>query len=134
MNTTARSALAGRIDVIESSYEFMLAYAAQGRTGAEQDAATGIRKFLSDLYEALDGLAADADASLVAAELADSGKDFLQVLRDDAGKSQAIIRLVLARSRVSSQVIDNLNASIHLRALLTDIFVLDEVLSPKHKP
>jgi hypothetical protein len=29
---------------------------------------------------------------------------------------------------ISSQVVDNLNASIHLRALLTDLFLIDEVL------
>lgn len=29
---------------------------------------------------------------------------------------------------MTSQLIDNLNASIHLRALLTDIFLLDETL------
>ena len=38
--------------------------------------------------------------------------------------------LVLARADISSQLIDNLNASIHLRALLTDLFVVDEVLKP----
>ena len=29
---------------------------------------------------------------------------------------------------ISSQMVDNLNASIHLRALLTDVFLVDEVL------
>ena len=36
--------------------------------------------------------------------------------------------IVLAQPSISSQVIDNLNASIHLRALLTDLFLVDEVL------
>ena len=40
----------------------------------------------------------------------------------------AAIRLVLAQSSIGSQLIDNLNASIHLRALLTDLFLLDEAL------
>jgi hypothetical protein len=40
------------------------------------------------------------------------------------------LRLVLARADISSQLIDNLNASIHLRALLTDLFVVDEALKP----
>jgi hypothetical protein len=35
---------------------------------------------------------------------------------------------VLARRSIGSQMIDNLNASIHLRALLTDLFLLDEAL------
>ena len=38
------------------------------------------------------------------------------------------IALVIAQPSISSQVIDNLNASIHLRALLTDLFLVDEVL------
>ena len=42
--------------------------------------------------------------------------------------SQAAVRLVLAQPGISSQLVDNLNASIHLRALLTDIFLVDEVL------
>ncbi len=40
------------------------------------------------------------------------------------------MRLVLAQSTISSQLIDNLNASIHLRALLTDLFLVDEILKP----
>jgi hypothetical protein len=41
------------------------------------------------------------------------------------------VRLVLARPDISSQLVDNLNASIHLRALLTDLFVVDEALKPQ---
>ncbi len=40
----------------------------------------------------------------------------------------AAMELVLAQPAISSQLIDNLNASIHLRALLTDIFLLGEVI------
>jgi hypothetical protein len=29
---------------------------------------------------------------------------------------------------MSSQLVDNLNASIHIRALLTDVFLIDEAL------
>ena len=32
------------------------------------------------------------------------------------------------RPGISSQMIDNVNASIHVRALLTDVFVIDEIL------
>ena len=38
------------------------------------------------------------------------------------------MELVLAQPAISSQLIDNLNASMHLRALLTDVFLLGEVL------
>ena len=37
------------------------------------------------------------------------------------------MRLVSAQKWVSSQLIDNLNASIHFRALLTDLFLIDEI-------
>jgi hypothetical protein len=37
---------------------------------------------------------------------------------------------VLAQPAIGSQLIDNLNASIHVRALLTDLFLIDEALKP----
>jgi hypothetical protein len=52
----------------------------------------------------------------------------LAVLDRDAQDSLAAIELVLAQPVISSQLIDNLNASIHLRALLTDLFLIDEIL------
>jgi hypothetical protein len=42
--------------------------------------------------------------------------------------------MVLAQPTISSQLIDNLNASIHLRALLTDLFLLGEILRKQSKP
>jgi hypothetical protein len=53
---------------------------------------------------------------------------FLSVLERDARDAQAAVQLVLAQPGISSQLVDNLNASIHLRALLTDLFLIDEVL------
>jgi hypothetical protein len=38
---------------------------------------------------------------------------------------------VLAQPSISSQLIDNLNASIHVRALLTDLFLIDEILKTR---
>jgi sirohydrochlorin ferrochelatase len=52
---------------------------------------------------------------------------FLSVLKRDAGDALAAMELVLAQPAISSQLIDNLNASIHLRALLTDLFLIDEI-------
>jgi len=49
------------------------------------------------------------------------------VLRRDAADALAAVELVAAQSAISSQLIDNLNASIHLRALLTDLFLIDEI-------
>ena len=53
---------------------------------------------------------------------------FLAVLYRDGRDSLAAMELVLAQPALSSQLIDNLNASIHLRALLTDLFLIDEIL------
>ena len=48
----------------------------------------------------------------------EAAQKFLDVVRQDAAKASAAIRLVLAKPAITSQAIDNLNASIHLRALL----------------
>ena len=53
---------------------------------------------------------------------------FMAVIDRDARASRAAVGIVLAQSGISSQLIDNLNASIHLRALLTDLFLVDEAL------
>ena len=53
---------------------------------------------------------------------------FLTVLDRDAQDSLAAMELVLAQPTISSQLIDNLNASMHLRALLTDVFLVGEIL------
>jgi len=54
---------------------------------------------------------------------------FFAVLDRDAGDSLAAMELVLAQPAISSQLIDNLNASIHLRAMLTDLFLIGEILN-----
>ena len=51
-----------------------------------------------------------------------------EYLERDARDASTAIRLVLAQPAIGSQLIDNLNASIHLRALLTDLFLIDEAL------
>jgi len=51
-----------------------------------------------------------------------------QVLQRDASNTLAALRLVMAQPSISSQLIDNLNASIHFRAVLTDLFLVDEAL------
>jgi hypothetical protein len=58
---------------------------------------------------------------------------FMAVIDRDARDAQAAVRLVLAQPDISSQIVDNLNASIHLRALLTDLFLIDEVLKTYRK-
>jgi alkylation response protein AidB-like acyl-CoA dehydrogenase len=122
-----------RIEAIETGYEFMLAYAAQGRqTDKGGGSGSKLREHLRDMATALDGLgaAATAAAAAVDGDLPKVGQAFFSAVDHDAGIALAALRLVLARADISSQMIDNLNASIHLRALLTDLFVVDEALRP----
>ena len=56
------------------------------------------------------------------------------MLDRDARDSLAAIELVLAQPAISSQLVDNLNASIHLRALLTDLFLVSEILKLQGVP
>jgi len=122
--------LRSRIDAIEEAYEFMLAYAAQGVSGDAGSQSGGqIREFLTRGAGALTGIA-DLYFSLIEKEGLDPARfrAFGGVLDRDARDSLAAIDLVLAQPAISSQVVDNLNASIHLRALLTDLFLIDEIL------
>ena len=134
MSKTIESKLKQRIEAIEETYEFMLAYAAQGHSGDEK-AGSGaqIRDFLNRSYNALEGLA-NLFISLVDGmklEPTERYRSFIEVLERDACSAQAAIQLVLAQTSISSQLIDNLNAWIHLRALLTNLFLIDEILK-KH--
>ena len=132
---SAADELKARVDTVEESYEFFLAYAAQGVSGEQATKSTGqIREFLKRCEAAVPELA-DLFVKLVDEdEQSVSGRAqhlaFIEVLRRDAADALAAIRLVLAQSSISSQMVDNLNAMIHLRALLTDVFLIDEMLRP----
>ncbi|SRR5581483_172372 len=119
MGTDLAADLSRHCDLIEECYEFMLAYAGQGLPGPGGDGQ--IRDFLTRAAAALEAL----EAAIPAVEpyLA-----FREVTARDARDSLAAVKLVLAQPAISSQLIDNLNASIHLRALLTDLFLIDEIL------
>jgi hypothetical protein len=39
------------------------------------------------------------------------------------------LKLALSQRAIGSQLVDNLNASIHLRALPTDLFLIDEAIA-----
>src|SRR5579862_3209620 len=123
--------LEDRCNAIEECYEFMLAYAAQGLPGDAGSQSGGqLRELLRRAIAALSGLAA-AYAEAVrqdGLEPAHHYETFLKVLERDADDSLAALELVMAQPALSSQLIDNLNASIHLRALLTDLFLIDEIV------
>jgi len=124
-----------RCNTIEECYEFMLAYAAQGLPSDEGSRAGGqVREFLNRAVQAVDGLAESFAASVEEDRLEPAAKyrAFLAVLDRDARDSLAALDLVLAQPVISSQLIDNLNASIHLRALLTDMFLIAEIIGKQH--
>lgn len=127
----AREELSRRADAIEGGYEMMLAYAAQGLASDQGAANSGqLRDHLKRFEQALTGLAQtyrDCAAALGVGP-ADALDGFLKTLEWDAATTQAALRLVLGQPGISSQMIDNLNASIHVRALLTDVFVVDEII------
>jgi hypothetical protein len=129
-----RNELKDRCARIEESYEFMLAYAAQGlRTEPGSGAGSQIRTTLGACDQALSGLA-DLFTRIARADNLQppaAYDHFIAVLERDANDAQAAIRLVMSQPSISSQMIDNLNASIHLRALLTDLFLIDEIVRPE---
>jgi hypothetical protein len=120
--------LEDRIDAVEECYEFMLAYAAQGLEGNEPNAGN-IGQLRHLLIRSIDAMTGIADAVRKEdLQPAERHEPFLKVLDRDANDSVAAVEMVLAQPAISSQLIDNLNASIHLRALLTDLFLLDEIV------
>jgi hypothetical protein len=122
MTSAPPKTLADAIDAVEGAYEFMLAYAAQGRIGEEPG---------DDIRDRLGR--AEAGLALIASMAPPNGTGddeaaFVEMVRQDAARARTAMRFVMAQRAIGSQMIDNLNASIHLRTLLTDLFLLDEAL------
>ena len=129
-----KNELKDRCARIEEAYEFMLAYAAQGLpTEPGSGSGSQIRAMLTVCSNSLSGLA-DLFTRIVQADRLEPSEvydRFIAVLARDVSDAQASVQLALAQSSISSQMIDNLNASIHLRALLTDLFLIDEIVRPE---
>ena len=114
--------LAESIETIETGYEYLLAYAAQGRpAGAETGPGPHARPTLEGMLKAMVQL---GDS------LADREEPFERVIAEDCRKAGAAIAFLLGQERIGSEIVDNLNASIHLRAVLTDLFLYSEALDP----
>lgn len=128
---TAREEVKVRVEAVEEAYEFFLAYAAQGVSGDRAAKAGGqLRLLMGGMAEALDGLA-DRFRAAVREERLEPGDlwaQMLDVVEADARAAHAAVRLVLAQESISSQLVDNLNANVHLRALLTDLFLVEGLL------
>ena len=126
-----RADLKAHIESLEKAYEFFLSYAALGAAGEDASKVGGqLRDFLGQADAALRALADDLPGLLEAEnpEPADAYRDVIDLTSADAAKAGAAVRLVMVQETISSQLIDNLNASTHLRALLTDLFLLDDVV------
>lgn len=107
------------IDVVESGYEFLLAYAAQGRPPhiEEEGPKPHARPVITDMLGALER---------INGQLAGSKNEFEQLISSDIQKAAAVLRFVQAQTRMGSELVDNLNASIHLRTVLTDFFLYSD--------
>ena len=131
----APSAYRASVDGIETAYEFMLAYAAQGRDreGVGGDASP-IRAHLETMRDGLAVIAEQARAEAASGgELPDAFAAFVDVLEADARVARTKVELALSLRSIGSAIVDNMNASIHVRALLTDIFLLDEYLKARRR-
>ena len=95
MKLTDVKNIESEIDVVESGYEFLLAYAAQGRPPhVESESPTPhARPTLSNMAAAL---------ANVAAAFRGSDNEYEQVIAEDIRKASAAINFVLAQPRMSS--------------------------------
>jgi hypothetical protein len=116
---------------IEECYEFTLSYAARGLAGEEgSEQVRQLRDHLTRAVEAMRNLEESCAEAMREEQLepAEKYESFFAVLNRDAQGAIAAIELVLEQRTIGSQLIDNLNASIHLRALLADLFLVTEIL------
>ncbi|MGI9437728.1 MAG: hypothetical protein ACR2Q4_23350 [Geminicoccaceae bacterium] len=115
------------IDVVEEAYEFMLAYAAQGRKHeAEDESISRIRQYLIRFGDALDDMAKVAPVILAT----DAGKPFGERFLADIAVTRSVIALLMERPSITSDMVDNTNGLIAVRALLTDLFFIDQAVLP----
>jgi hypothetical protein len=123
------AAMRDSFDRIEEAYEFMLAYAAQGRKREVEEGGgeSQIRHYLRRFEAAL----IDFEAALTVGLGGPEGTAFTERVRTDAAAARSVIGILLARPSISSDMIDNTNGLIALRALLTDIFFIDQAVLPE---
>ena len=108
---------------IEVSYEYMLAYAAQGRPTDKGESQSPVREYLDKMFIACEALLLSLEKNKKL-----NTQYFVKTIINDVNTTRSMLGLVLEMSDISSQIVDNLNASVHLRAMLTDLFVLEDIL------
>ena len=114
------------IELVEEAYEFMLAYAAQGRAdeGAGPDGAH-IRTFLTQFSEATDNIINELD------NLSEPGgtmETFIKTAKTDADTVKSVLAIMLQKENVSSEMVDNANGLITVRSYLTALFFIDKAV------
>lgn len=117
------------IDTVEEAYEFMLAYAAQGRqTESETEGASQIRGFLDRFRNALNVFSNHSDELLTPAA---STSAFAQHFAADTNTMKAVLDMLIGKSNITSDMIDNTNGMIVVRSFLTNVFFVDQVMLPQ---
>jgi len=122
------AAIREAFDQIEESYEFMVAYAQQGRTQEVEEGGgeSQIRRFLKRFVAAMDDIAKAAEPGL-------GGKDgaaFTQRFNSDLATMRSVIAVLLANPNISSFMIDNTLGLMAIRAFMSDMFFIDTAVLP----
>ena len=114
------------IELVEEAYEFMLAYAAQGRAdeGAGPDGAH-IRTFLKQFSDATDRIIEDLDKL---SEPNGEMKTFIKSAESDAKTVKSVMAIMLQKENISSEMVDNANGLITVRSYLTALFFIDKAV------
>lgn len=115
-------------DKIEEAYEFMLAYAAQGRKREVEEGGgeSQIRQYIKRFHAALE----DIEEAIADGLGGPDGAAFTARFRDNLIVLRSVLAILLGRPSLTSDMIDNTNGLIALRAFLTDIFFIDQAVLP----
>ena len=106
MPAAALASLKEKVDSIESGYEFLLAYAAQGLATDEGSAhSEQLRAYLRRMDDAITGLEPVLRSVIDAAGQGAHFSDFLGLLSRDAAAARAAIKVVESRPGISSQLV-----------------------------
>lgn len=120
-------AMRDAIDTVEEAYEFMLAYAAQGRKREAQDEGVSkIRDYLGRFAAALEAMETAAPHALAGAAAAPFRDRFLA----DMAVMRSVVAVLLDKPSIGSDMVDNTNGLIAVRSFLTDLFFIDQAMLP----
>ena len=104
---------AARIDTIERGYEYLLAYAAQGR---QEDRGTEVRATLTAMHVALTGLVPQLQAQFADADPDAGVGDYLAAVERDVSVARGAIGLVTTHDLALTRIVETLNgraANVH---------------------